>query len=95
MTVAMEKIQETAKSRFPLGKALKAVGILPGMMFRLTRAHRGFSNSFVKEAARFGIPESVAREIAEELRPMQMLKIAGKGKNPRTYSATMTGGRPQ
>ncbi|MDD4080351.1 MAG: hypothetical protein PHP02_02925 [Eubacteriales bacterium] len=76
MTGEMEESRDAVKRRFPLGKALRLAGILPGVMFRLSRAHRSFGNSFVKETMRCGIPESAAWDMAEALRPRQFLKAA-------------------
>ncbi len=64
-----------------VGQGLRAMGLglklLPSAVYHLTRGHRRFSQCFVQEAVRYGIPKEIAREMAGELRPARLMKAIG------------------
>lgn len=57
-----------------IGKGLRLVPRLAGVLFRAALAYRGFEREFVRAAALEGMPEDLARGIARQLRPREMAR---------------------
>lgn len=76
---AEETRREADGVRFPAGQALRAVGLgirlLPAALCQLSLGYRRFGNSFVREAARYGIPAEAAREMAGEWSPRKLMQF--------------------
>ncbi len=65
--------KRTGKLKTAVG-VLRLAGMTPGLLFRSGSAFRRFKRNYVKAAAAEGLPESLARELADQLRPMSVIK---------------------
>ncbi len=65
--------KRTEKLKTAMG-VLRLAGMAPGLLFRSSSAFRRFKGSYVKAAAAEGLPESLARELADQLRPISVIK---------------------
>ncbi len=65
--------KKTGKLRAAVS-VLRLIGIAPGILFRSVSAFRRFKSSYVKAAAAEGLPESLARELADQLAPTSVVR---------------------
>jgi hypothetical protein len=54
--------------------ALRLTGRAPGLLLRAGSSFRRFRNGYVKAAVAEGLPEALARELANQLRPIKVMK---------------------
>ena len=54
--------------------ALRLTGRAPGLLFRAGSSFRRFREGYVRAAVAEGLPEDLARELANQLRPMTVIK---------------------
>lgn len=75
MTNAQQQVQprRTKTGLKTAGMMFKLAATVPGLLFRANRAYKGFELSFIQAALPQGMPEELARELVNPLKPMKML----------------------
>jgi len=78
--MSRKKARKAGKLR-TAAKVLRLVCKAPGLLALVAAGYRGFQKAYVSAAAAQGMPEEYARQIARQMRPMELAKSFRKRNN--------------
>lgn len=61
------------------GLILRLAGMTPGLLFKATRGYRRYEDCFVKAAVEQGMPRELALALAQEVKPVRLLRGINTG----------------